>query len=186
MKRNIFIFHGTAGSPEGNWFPWLKEKLTDKGHNVIIPRFPTPEGESLIAWLNILNEYNNLINENTIIIGHSKGGLFTLRVLERLKSPIYTTFFVSAPIGIKPILFYNEDDVFSPGFDFNWNNIRKNSKQFVIYHSDNDPYVCMNNGKELAKKLNTQLTFIPTAGHLNAESGYTTFDKLFQDIEKIL
>lgn len=186
MKRNIFIFHGTAGSPEGNWFPWLKEKLTNKGHNVIVPRFPTPEGESLAAWLKILEEYKDLINQDTIIIGHSKGGLFTLRVLEKLDQPIYATFLISAPIGIKPILFYDEDSVFSPGFDFNWNNIQKNSKQFVVYHSDNDPYVCLENGKELSQKLNTTLHFIPNAGHLNAESGYTTFDKLLQGIEQVL
>jgi len=94
MKRNIFIFHGTAGSPEGNWFPWLKEKLTNKGHNVIVPRFPTPEGESLVSWLKVLEEYKDLINQDTIIIGHSKGGLFTLRVLEKLQKPIYATFLV--------------------------------------------------------------------------------------------
>ena len=39
---------------------------------------------------------------------------------------------------------------------------------------------------KLAKKLGIKLTFIPKAGHLNAESGWTRFDKLFQDIEKIL
>ena len=27
MVNNVFIFHGTEGYPEENWFPWLKEKL---------------------------------------------------------------------------------------------------------------------------------------------------------------
>ncbi len=29
--RNVFIFHGTEGYPEENWFPWLKEKLEAVG-----------------------------------------------------------------------------------------------------------------------------------------------------------
>jgi predicted alpha/beta hydrolase family esterase len=186
MERDVLIFHGTAGSPEGNWFPWLKGKLEEKGCRVVVPRFPTPEGESLTSWLEVLQAYKDRIGTETILVGHSKGGLFTLRVLEKLQKPAHATFLVSAPIGIKPILYYKEDAAFSPGFDFDWDAIRKNSKHFTVYHSDTDPYVCLDNGRELAKKLGVELQFIPNAGHLNAESGYTKFDKLLEDIEKVL
>jgi hypothetical protein len=27
---NAFIFHGTEGHPQENWFPWMKEKLFKK------------------------------------------------------------------------------------------------------------------------------------------------------------
>jgi predicted alpha/beta hydrolase family esterase len=186
MKRTIFIFHGTAGSPEGNWFPWMKEKLESEGHQVIVPRFPTPEGESLEAWFYVLEAYKNDITENTIFIGHSKGGLFTLRVLEQLIHPVYATFFVSASIGVKPILYYNEDAMFSKGFDFDWEKIKLNSQKFIVYHSDNDPYVCLDNGKILASTLGVDIQFIPNAGHLNAKSGYTKFPRLLMDVEAVL
>lgn len=52
---NAFIFHGTAGSPDGNWFPWAKRELEAVGIPTTVPRFPTPEGESLKAWLGILD-----------------------------------------------------------------------------------------------------------------------------------
>ena len=42
MSTNVFIFHGTEGYPEENWFPWLKEKLEAKGYKVFVPQFPTP------------------------------------------------------------------------------------------------------------------------------------------------
>ncbi len=186
MKRNIFIFHGTAGYPEENWFPWIKEKLQEKGHTVFIPQFPVPDNDLLESRLKVLKKYLKYIDENSIIIGHSRGGLFLFRLLERLENPVYAAFFVSAPVGIKPYTYYDVGYKFSNGFNFNWNVIKSNAKHFFVYHSDNDPYTCLDNGKEIAKILDVELTFIPNAGHFNTKSGYTKFERLLQDIEEIL
>lgn len=183
--KDVFIFHGTAGSPEGNWFPWLKGELEKIGCDVTVPRFPTPQGQSLDSWLEILGKYEKQITDRTVLIGHSLGGLFLLRVLERLTHPVAAAYFVAAPIGVKPILYYEGDEKFS-GFKFDWEEIRKKANRFFVYHSDNDPYVSLGNGKELARHLGVPLTFIPSAGHLNAESGYMKFDKLLTDVKKIL
>ena len=182
---DIFIFHGTASSPEGNWFPWLKNELEKLDCRVTVPKFPTPQGQSLESWLATLNEYKQQINEKTILIGHSLGGLFLLRVLERLSHPVAAAFFVAAPIGVKPILYYEGDEKFS-GFSFDWTEIKKKAKHFFVYHSNNDPYISLANGEGLAKNLGVKLSFIPNAGHLNAESDYTKFDRLLMDIKKIL
>src|SRR3989344_6717840 len=183
--RNIFIFHGTGGNPDGNWFPWLKKELEALDCIVTVPRFPTPNGQSLEAWLKVLDQFKNKINDETIFIGHSLGGLFLLRVLERLEKPIFAAFFVSAPVGIRPIRFYDSDYSFS-GFSFDFEKIKKQAKHFVVFHSDNDPYISLGNGKELASNLGVELNFIPNAGHLNAESGYTEFNKLLEEIKKLL
>lgn len=41
-----FIFHGTAGFPEEDWFPRLKGKLEKRGYQVFVPQFPTPVNKS--------------------------------------------------------------------------------------------------------------------------------------------
>lgn len=179
--KNAFIFHGTAGSPEGNWFPWLKDKLEDCGVVTTVPRFPTPEGESLTAWFEILDAQPQKIGPDSLAIGHSKGGMFLLKVLERLAEPVEIAIFVSAPIGVKPIKYFAEDEKFS-NFNFDWDKIRGKAKKFVVYHSDNDPYVSLANGKQLAEKLGVELTFVPNAGHLNTESGYTQFAQILEAI----
>jgi uncharacterized protein len=178
---NAFIFHGTAGSPEGNWFLWLKSELEQLGIPTAVPRFPTPEGESLEAWLDVLDAESQKIGPSSLLIGHSKGGMFLLKVLERLMEPVEAAIFVSAPIGVKPIRYYEEDKRFS-NFEFDWPAIRNKARSFVVFHSDNDPYVSLANGEQLAKELGVELSFIPNAGHLNAESGYTRLQPLLDKI----
>ena len=185
-RSKVLIFHGTGGSPEGNWFPWLKQKLVQRWCKVFIPKFPDPrQGNSLPAWLKILKKYEGYIDENTILVGHSLGGLFLLRVLERIKKPIKAAFLVATSIGVKPILYYESDKLFS-GFDFDWTTIKSKARHFEVFHSDNDPYVSLGNGEELAKHLGVKLTFISKAGHINAESGYTEMKPLLKKILRIL
>ncbi|MBI2622163.1 hypothetical protein HYW66_00820, partial [Candidatus Microgenomates bacterium] len=43
----FIIFHGAFGSPEGNWFPELKEKLVVLGQEVIVPEFPVENWEEV-------------------------------------------------------------------------------------------------------------------------------------------
>ncbi|MDO8657889.1 MAG: alpha/beta fold hydrolase [Candidatus Levybacteria bacterium] len=185
MKSKVFIFHGTGGHPKENWFPWIKEKLQAKGCQVIVLQFPTSTGQSVGDWFRVLDEQEVKIDENTILIGHSLGGIFLLRVLERLQKPVKAAFFVGTPVGVRPIKNWESDERFS-GFDFDWKKIRSNAKHFVVFHSDNDPYVSLENGEKLAKELGTDLTFIPNAGHFNATAGYTKFNQLLEGIEKIL
>jgi predicted alpha/beta hydrolase family esterase len=187
MKNRVFIFHGTEGYPEENWFPWMKKQLEAKGCEVIIPQFPSPPivAAKISEWFDVLNDYMERMDEDTIIIGHSLGGVFTLRVLEKLKRPIKAAFFVGAPIGVKPILNYERDVAFS-GFAFDWETIKNNAGHFDVFQSDNDPYVGLGNGEQLAKHLGIELSFIPNAGHFNKRAGYTEFEILKNKVVAVL
>lgn len=187
MKSKIFIFHGTEGYPEENWFPWLKEKLKQIGYEVFVPQFPSPPivPSKISEWLDVLKNYQNQIDRNTILIGHSLGGVFTLRILEKLDHAVKAVFLVGTPIGISPIKNMDRDASFS-GFSFNWESIKRKANHFVVFHSDNDPYVGLENGKQLAKNLGIKLSFIPNAGHFNAKAGYLKFDGLLKKIKEVL
>jgi predicted alpha/beta hydrolase family esterase len=186
-STNVFIFHGTEGHPKENWFPWLKEELEAKGYNVIVPQFPSPPviPAKIAEWFDVLKNYEQYIDEETVFVGHSLGGIFTLRVLEKLDHPVKAAIFVGAPIGVRPILNYDRDSGFS-GFDFNWENVKNKAKNFAVYQSDDDPYVGLDNGKELARYLGIELSFIPNAGHFNEKAGYVKFEDLRDKLLKIL
>jgi predicted alpha/beta hydrolase family esterase len=185
--KNAFIIHGTEGYPEENWFPWLKQELEKKNYKVFVPQFPSPPKvpAKIAEWFDVLKKYEQHINEDTILIGHSLGGIFTLRILERLKHPIKAACFAGTPIGVRPILNYERDNSFS-GFSFDWKSIIKKAHHFLVFQSDNDPYVSLGNGEELAKNLYVKLNFVPNAGHFNAKAGYTKFDLLLEKLKPIL
>lgn len=185
--KNAFIFHGTEGYPEENWFPWLKKELEKKGYKVFVPQFPSPPKipAKISEWFDVLKKYEQYIDKDTVLIGHSLGGIFALRLLEKLQNPVKAAVFVGTPIGVKPILNYERDSSFS-GFSFDWKSISKKALHFEVFQSDNDPYVSLGNGEDLAKNLNVKLNFVPNAGHFNTKAGYTKFDLLLEKIKPIL
>lgn len=183
--NTAFIFHGTAGYPEENWFPWLKERLEERGYQVFVPQFPTPEGQSVEAWREILSQYQEYIDEHTIFVGHSLGGVFLLHLLPTLAHTVRGAYFVGTPIGIEPMKNYESDSSFG-GFDFKWDDIRTKSDRLVVFQSDDDPYVPIENGQELARHLGVEMTFIPNAGHFNKTAGYTEFQALLDALEPAL
>ena len=186
MQRNIFIFHGTEGFPGENWFPWMKSKLEEQGHKVFVPQFPSPPivAAKISEWFEVLKDYRQYIDENSILIGHSLGGIFTLRLLETLNRPIYGVALVGTPIGVRPIANYDRDNAFS-GFSFDWKKIKTNAKNFIVFQSDNDPYVSLGNGESLARELGVTLSFVPNAGHFNTTAGYTAFEDLLSALQNL-
>ncbi len=182
---NFFLFHGTMGSSNENWFPWLKKKLERAGHVVIALDFPTPQGQELEIWMHLLNKYIGRIDEGTILVGHSIGCAFILSVLERLNVRVKACVFVAGflgPLGIKL------DEINAPFAQkaFKWNKIFSNCEKFILFQSDNDEYVPMEKATELKQLLNAELIVIKNGGHFNEKAGFTEFPELYDKISELV
>lgn len=156
----FFIIHGVGGNPEENWFPWLKAELEKRGHKVLVPQFPTPDGQTLKNWLATLKNYEADLTPESILIGHSLGGSFILNVLEH--TPVKAAYLVAPVFGILGNAFDEGMKTFAQ-HEFNWPTILANCSHFEIFHSDNDPYIKLTRAEELARHLNTPVTLIPGA-----------------------
>lgn len=184
--KTAFIIHGTWGSPEWNWFEWLGEKLKDQGYTVIIPRFPTPQGQSLQSWTEKFEEYKKYINDETIFIAHSSGPAFVLSILENIDTQVHGCFFVS---GFLELIQLPEFDIINETItsrQFNWERIHQNCSYFYMCHGDDDPYVPFYNVEILAENLKVEVDIIENGEHLNEESGYTQFPYLLDIIKKYI
>jgi len=69
---------------------------------------------------------------------------------------------------------------------FNWQQIKSNCQNFVVFHSDNDPYIKLEKGREVARHLDIEVTVVEGAGHFNKAAGYETFDLLLEKIKPFL
>lgn len=177
--EKAFIFHGTGASPSDHWFPWMKEKLEEKGVDVYAPEFPTPENQSLEAWKEVLREYPK-IDEDTVLIGHSTGAVFILSIFEKYR--VEAAYLISGFTGKLDIEFDDLNESFAEK-EFDFEKIRSSAEEVHIFHSDSDPYVPLEKAESLARNLEASLHLKAEAGHFNTESGYTEFPELLKEIE---
>lgn len=183
-NQNLFIFHGSYGNPNENWFPWLKTEIETLGVEVFIPQFPTPEGQSLEKWNEAFKPFEKHVTKDTIFVGHSSGPAFILNYLEKNDINISASFLVAPFTGLLNLPDFDSINFSLTDREFNWVKIKKNCRAFYVYHSDNDPYVPQSKSKFVAEKLEAeQYELVKNGGHLNAAAGYTKFPLLLNDIK---
>lgn len=178
--ENYLIIHGSFGSNEGNWFPWLKEELEEMKKEVKVPQMPVGVGiQNFESWQEILNK--EIINENTTIIAHSIAPIFVCKYLITNKIKVKNLIFVC---GFNNYFGINADfdAVNGPMYIDNYTDIKKFCNNIVCFYSDNDPYVKYEVEKEFADKISNKQVVIKNGGHINSESGYTSFEEILKEI----
>ena len=178
--ENYFIIHGSFSSPYANWFSWLHGLLEGEGKQVYVPNFPIGVGyQNYENWSRLLKCYLDLglINQNTTIIGHSSAPAFISKFLTENKVKVKKLIFVC---GFNNYFGINEeyDNVNGSMYFDNLSDVKQYAKEIICFYSDNDPYVKYEVEKDFADKVATEKILMPNAGHINAESGYDTFEDI--------
>lgn len=180
---DVIILHGTMGSPEGNWFPWLKNELEKQNFNVYVPTFPTPENQSKDSWCAALREQAPIFGKDTILVGHSLGATMLLHILEMVKEPVKKSIFVSCVIDeIGNDEYDTLNKSFIKGNQYDWDAISANAGDRWLFHGADDPYVPTWHSDLIHHQIGGEFELIKNGGHLNAESGYLEFPKILEVI----
>ena len=179
--RKVILIHGWDGSPEREWFPWIREKLEKGGYEVVCPNLPEANHPKLGPWLDMTEKEAGKIDENTIFVGHSLGCITALHFLAKRVSPdtkIAGAIFVAGFSGriFEPQIaeFYDPDlDISAVA--------KKIGKKFVFY-SDNDDYVSPETAHGFSRELNAEEIFIPDKGHFSEDDDVFEFPELLKII----
>jgi predicted alpha/beta hydrolase family esterase len=179
-RLRVIVLHGAHGGPDTNWFPWLHAALNAEGIEVLRPRFPTPQGQSLDAWL---NAYDLAVEElplaRTILVGHSLGAALALRLVERAAEPVDGLFLAAGFIGALGLPAYDTINHSFFARTFDWAGIRaRKGSAGRCWASDNDPYVPLSRSQEVADCLETPLEIVPGGFHLSGETGFNAFPQV--------
>lgn len=175
--NNAIIFHGTGGSPESFWFPYVKQKLEDIGFKVWVPQLPNPNDEKLSEWLPFALK-NGEYNAETTLIGHSSGCPLILSILEKLNQPIKKAILVSGfsePLSDEPKPILQEK--------YDWEKIKSNCKDFIFINSDNDPWGC---NDKASQKMFDQLDGTQVIRHGEGHMGSEKFNQSYKEFSFLL
>lgn len=185
MKEAILL-HGAYGSPNENWFSWLKKELERKGYTVFVPTFSTLENQNLQQWTTEFWEQIGTTSGDTILITHSLGAAFAAKILEDHEPYAIKACFFIAPFCSN--LAIQQFDSINSTFihrEFNWSLVQKNGGELTIFGSTNAPYVSKQHIQEFAENCVTQPIWIDEAGHFNESAGFSTFPLLLEGILRL-
>ncbi len=184
MKKQAFIIHGWEGSPESNWFPWVKTELEKNNFDVTVPQMPNADFPKQEEWLSFMQEIIGDTDRNIFLIGHSLGVIAILRFLEVLNTnqeiggAILVSGFSESLGLVSEIENFFEKEV-------NYEKVRLHCKKFIVINSDNDPYVPTEKGEILRDKLDAKFIILHGAGHINKGSGNFELQIVVEELLKI-
>ena len=160
MRIAIVPGNGAADIFKSNWYGWLNTKLKASGRfsEVLCETMPDPHAARRSIWLPFMLTTLGCSSPETIVIGHSSGAVAALRLLEDHK--LAGCVVVSAchtdlgDAGEQAAGYYPPS-----GGEWKWDQIRENSGgNIVVLHSDNDPFIPLEEAQHVADNLNVPLT----------------------------
>lgn len=178
--KNAIILHGTMGSPDINWFQWLKTELTKMGIDVWLPQLPDSNQPSLRQEADFVHaECPFTINGDTLVVGHSSGAILALVLAQENKVPVGAVVSVSV-LHDNSLKWAPNNRLFD--VDFDWSAIKANAPKLLFVHSDDDPYVPLNQAQYVADNCKAEIVVLPDQGHFNLEQGehYRQFPRLLE------
>ena len=175
-QYNYVILHGYTGRNDKNFIPWLKHELEQRGAKVQAPQLPNTDNPTEVEQVQYVLDHVQF-DENTVLIGHSLGGLVAMRVLEKLPHKIHHLVLVAPSVLPQ---FYDKDyeidaatgerkrfiDHFS--YDFDFGKISSQAVHKTILQDNNDSesrkpsmrYIAENIGATLCKTVANKRHFV--------------------------
>lgn len=183
MNKRAFIIHGWGADSKANWFAWVREELEKAGFDAVALDMPNSENPKQEQWFQAMQDAIGDVNENTYLIGHSLGTMAILRFLETLPEDqkvggaILVSGFARS-LNVPELESFHEAEV-----DFA--KIKSVCKHFVVFHSDDDPLVPLEEGINLRNQVDGDIIIVSGQQHLNMGTGYFSFPEVVEELVKI-
>ena len=175
-QYNYVILHGYTGRNDKNFIPWLKHELEQRGAKVQAPQLPNTNNPTEVEQVQYVLDHVQF-DENTVLIGHSLGGLVAMRVLEKLPHKIHHLMLVS-PAVLRQF-YQGSDDIDTKtgerkrfidhfSYDFDFDKISSQAVHKTILQDNNDSksrkpsmqYIADNIGATLYKTVANKRHFV--------------------------
>ncbi len=180
----VVLLHGKDTDPSQKWYPWFIKEVRSLSTECVAPVLPHPGDPILSDWLDEITATHP--DDQTILVGHSRGGVAILRWLEKLApgKKVYAVILIATNSGYTEKVSASENSTtfFSErGYDFE--KIKTHCDTFIVFHSRDDATVPFEAGGENAKGLEAKFLEFDGRGHF----GRTVKDipELIEEIKKL-
>jgi len=187
MKQQVLIIHGgTTFSSYNKYISSMKaiilepEKLkyrldwkdsitADLGgeYEVLVPKMPNGSNAQYKEWSIWFGHIVTLLKNNTILVGHSLGGIFLAKYLSEKKVPIIikAVILISAPYeGLE------SEELASFVLSGSLSKFNKQANKIVLIHSKDDVVVPLDHVYKYNKELsNSNIVLFNNKGHFKQE-----------------
>ncbi len=191
MKR-VFIVHRWEGSPDSDWYPWLKQELLRRQLDVHMLEMPTPEAPQIDSWVSYLAAAIGKADTQTFLVGHSIGCQTILRYLEKIPDAVKIggAVFVAGWIGLKPAAIEDEGAkrIIDPWLHrpIQWTMVKKHLPRLIAIASDNDPFVELDDQHLFRQHLGAEIRIEHEHGHFTGDDGITALPSVRQAVLEIV
>jgi len=182
-KPKIIIIPGNGDShiETDNWYAWVGDQLVQRGYEVIAHDMPDAVDAHAYIWLPYIEKELHA-DENTIIVGHSSGGVAALRYLETHK------LFGAIIVGVNHTDLGDASERESGYYTapWQWEKIKANTQWIAQFASTDDPYIPIVEPRFIHEKLATEYYELTDRGHfmVGHHPINNTFPEILEVIEK--
>lgn len=175
--KKVLILHGWGGSDFPHWQSWLASELAKEYGTVSFFKFSNPNTPELGMWKSELTEHLKDFKPD-IVLCHSLANILWFHLCNDEKIQEIQKLYLVAPPSLECKI--EELQSFFPLQP----PMRLYAKETLLITSTNDPYMTLDEAKDLQKKLNVQMKVLANAGHINSESGYGEWDWILEELKK--
>lgn len=182
-KLNVILIHGKDTNPSQKWYPWLINEMKNRRIKCLAPELPKANDPVLSEWLDELDKLNP--DKNSILIGHSRGGIAILRWLQKQPKDkkVKKVILVAAN---NPSVFEKNKKANTNGFyeegPYDFQKIKNHCDDFVVLHSKDDTWVPFESGEKNAKGLNAKFLIFENRGHFGNQLPKQEIPELLDEI----
>lgn len=175
MRKKVLLLHGWGGSNFPHWQSWLAGEIAKEYGTVSFLEFSDYDFPNLELWKQELKTSLDTFKPD-IVICHSLANTLWFHLIDEIHT-VDKLYLVAPPSFVCEI---EEIKEFFP-LDIPTNT---SAKETILVTSTNDPYMNVQEAKELQKSLKVPMNMIENAGHINADSGYGEWPWILEEIKK--
>lgn len=175
MKK-AYIIHRWSGTPESDWYPWLKTELEKIGYEVFVPQMPNTDSPIIEERVSFLKDLVGVPSEDTLFIGHSIGVQTIIRYFETLppQTKVAKVIFVAGWFKLGNLEDEETAEIAKPWTEtpIDFQKVKEVCSNISVLLSSNEPYNFVAENKEtFEQKLNAKVEILENKGHFTEDDG---------------